>query len=692
MPNGSFSLPLGDQRRMQAVVWALAIALSAAVWIIVLTQVRQEERSAVQAAVAQNVNRAIALEQYVRRTLEAAELAMLHVIHIHGENLQAPAGAAARLIDDDIARNPSWAGISIVNAQGEMVASTLPDLRGHGNVSAHPAFVAQQQGAPQRLYVSAPAHSRYFGGNYIWLSRRISGPDGSFRGVVAVNIAPAQFTRLLDQAGLGRSEVLSVIGLDGITRARRTGNALSHGEDLRGGLVMQMQMRRPNGTYLGPSVLDGIDRYFSHRRLPEYALFVTSGVSREQVLAPARERARGYYLAASAVTLFCLIMLTIFLLLLKRRQQRISEMEDSYRRLEEAQRIGRIGDWSWDFASRQTHWSPELLRMYGRSEEEGAPSYAEYLELIGPEGRAQIEETMQRLRDTGQAQSCRFRTEIEGRTMWREVMAVPLFTPGGTLVGLQGTDQDVSESEELEQLRDHMAQASRVEAMNAMASTLAHELNQPLTAARNFVSGARRVLDRDGNDSDLGHVRTGLRSAEQQIGFAAEIIRRVRSMVSRDRRMMESVKLRPVWRDTNALLDAADPGSRVRVRERISSDATTVWADRVQLQQVLVNLSRNARLAVADAPRQEIGLETELTRTGLVRITVSDTGAGFPDDLDDPFASLTSSNEIGLGLGLSVSRTIVEAHGGKIWIERADGITRVHFTLPAEAPAARRAA
>jgi len=135
----------------------------------------------------------------------------------------------------------------------------------------------------------------------IWLSRRLNHPDGSFAGVIAVTILPEQFTAFYRDARVGPHDVMSVIGLDGIARARRSGDVSSSGEDLRGRALMRYQMRTPDSTHVGPSTLDGIMRVYSQRRIRGYDLFVAYGVPEAEALGPSRSRARSFWGPAPAV-------------------------------------------------------------------------------------------------------------------------------------------------------------------------------------------------------------------------------------------------------------------------------------------------------------------------------------------------------------------------------------------------------
>src|SRR5205085_3639417 len=269
-------------------------------------------------------------------------------------------------------------------------------------------------------------------------------------------------------------------------------------------------------------------------------------------------------------------------------------------------------------------------------------------------------------------------------------VVMPGFDAAGRVVRLHGTDQNISSRALLDRLQTHVAHLSRVEAMNAMATTLAHELNQPLTAASNYLNGSRRRLRRGGDDA-LDAVREGLEAAGQQVDLAADILRRAREMVANQPRAVTNVALARVVEDALALVAIAGGEPRPTLRMAFAGDARNVRADRIQLQQVLINLLGNACEATHGRADAEIVISS--AREGdMVAVTVADNGTGFSRPAEERFSPFATTRESGLGLGLSISRTIIESHGGRIWTaDRDGGGAVVGFTLPAARPRRSRA-
>ena len=678
--------PTASVRVVQGLIWGFCVLLIAAIWIAVLVQTDYERRQAVDDAVRQNINRTIAFEQTVRRTLEEADLVTQYVAGRFeremglGEFRGAPGQPVP--INGPVAHNPTFVGISVADARGDIVATSLPLPLSRANVGDLPAFRVHAANDSGRLYVSAPIPSPRLGRDLIWLTRRLNRPDGSFAGVVIVNILPEQFTAFYRDAQVGDMDVMSVIGLDGITRARRSGRVESAGQDLRGRLVMRMQRLHPNGTYLGPSGLDGIPRYFSHRRLSEYGLFATYGILESEVKALPARRARLFYVAASLVSLVLLVFALFLSRQLGRRERVAAQISRANQRLQEAQRIGEIGDWSYDLVTGRSDWSPHVYTMYGRDPALGPPSFEEYLALLDANGQAEVVSALEAAR-SGETQEAEFTVRLpSGGETHHLIVAIPTLDAAGNLIHLHGTDQDISAHKMIDTLQSHVAHLSRVEAMNAMAATLAHELNQPLTSASNYLVGSRRRLRAVGG-TVAATVDEGLVAAEQQVHLAADIIRRVREMVAGGEGTTAIVSLAPLIQDAAALAAAAGE-SKALIDTRIAPDARRVSADRIQLQQVLVNLIRNAQEATAGQSAPAIGISSWREGPDRIGLCVADNGPGFSQPDEERFSPFATTKAGGLGLGLSISRTIVEAHGGRIWTEdRAGEGGRICFTMPA---------
>ena len=271
---------------------------------------------------------------------------------------------------------------------------------------------------------------------------------------------------------------------------------------------------------------------------------------------------------------------------------------------------------------------------------------------------------------------------------WMRWRAAPRFAPDGTVLRWYGTVEDIDEQHaaesHLQQVQADLIHVSRLSAMGTLASTIAHELNQPLLAIANYVRGCRRLADRI--HVDLRQEFTeALTAADHSATRAGEIVRRLRNLVSRGdvARLPEDLPTLINEACGIAMLDASTLG--IVYQTHFDTNAQVVLVDRIQVQQVIINLVRNAVESLAGAKQRAILIETFARPQGFFEIAIHDSGPGLDAagqaQLFKPF---TTSKRGGMGIGLSISRTIVEAHGGHIWYEPGfSGGATFRFTLPA---------
>ncbi|HZF95066.1 MAG TPA: PAS domain S-box protein [Allosphingosinicella sp.] len=237
----------------------------------------------------------------------------------------------------------------------------------------------------------------------------------------------------------------------------------------------------------------------------------------------------------------------------------------------------------------------------------------------------------------------------------------------------------------LQDLQSELAHVGRVSEMGTLASALAHELNQPLTAVANYCEAARDLLAEPPDEETLAMVREALDDAARQSVRAGEIVRRLRDFISHGATEKRVEHLPRLVNEANALALVGTREHGIDVQVRLDPEADRVLVDRIQIQQVMVNLIRNAIDAMADSGLKMLVIRSAQLPGGMVRLSVEDTGGGIGEavaaQLFQPFVTSKAS---GMGIGLSICRTIVEAHGGRIWFEpnpRGQG-TIFHFTLP----------
>ncbi len=225
----------------------------------------------------------------------------------------------------------------------------------------------------------------------------------------------------------------------------------------------------------------------------------------------------------------------------------------------------------------------------------------------------------------------------------------------------------------LQELQSELVHISRLTAMGEMASTLAHELNQPLSAIANYLKGSRRLLE-SSTDEQAGPVRDAMDKAAEQALRAGQIIRRLRDFVARGESERRVESLSKLIEEASALALVGVKEHGINVRFQLDPELDLVLADKVQIQQVLLNLMRNAIEAMANLPRRDLVIATAAGEGDNIVVSVSDSGSGIAEDVAAQlFQPFITTKRHGMGVGLSISRTIIEAHGGQIWVEQTPG-------------------
>jgi two-component system sensor kinase FixL len=251
---------------------------------------------------------------------------------------------------------------------------------------------------------------------------------------------------------------------------------------------------------------------------------------------------------------------------------------------------------------------------------------------------------------------------------------------------LRAQEELAQRGDRLAELRAELAQVARLSTMSEMAAALAHELNQPLTAIGNSV-GALKIMLGDGgtalNDSTRALVVRAANQAEGQAVRAGEIVRRLRDFIARGEADARIEDLDSLIEEAVTLAAPAAGGEQVEVRLNLSPQASQVLADRIQIQQILLNLIRNATEAMGDSPALRIITLSTTAKRGMAEVSVSDSGPGvMPELAKRLFSPFLSTKTAGMGVGLSICRRIVEAHGGRMWLEQSEAGADFRFTIP----------
>jgi PAS domain S-box-containing protein len=357
-----------------------------------------------------------------------------------------------------------------------------------------------------------------------------------------------------------------------------------------------------------------------------------------------------------------------------------------------AQRLSRTGNWVYDpTAIRYSYWSAESYRIWGFDPLRGLPSYEDVWKRIHPEDRDRVRGEIQEALRAQRGFVSEFRILLpDGTVKHLEATTLHQFSPAGTIVEAVSTQVDVTERkraqdgrEKLRQLESDLAHINRVSMMGELVASLSHEITHPIASARNNARAAWNFLDRQ--PPDLGEVREALDCIVGDTDRAGDIIDRIRDHMKKAPPRKEQFDLNEAINEVLVLGRGAITTNGVSVQTRLSEGLLPIHGDRVQLQQVVLNLLLNAVEAMGstEAGPRELLISTEQDRTGVL-VAVRDSGPGLdPSHLERVFDAFYTTKPSGMGMGLSICRSIVGAHGGRLWAEANDPRGAVfHFNLP----------
>lgn len=333
-------------------------------------------------------------------------------------------------------------------------------------------------------------------------------------------------------------------------------------------------------------------------------------------------------------------------------------------------------------------FSSAAERLFGYSERQ---AIGENVNVLMPEpDRSRHDSYLDRYKSTGERHIIGIGRVVTGKR--RDGTTFPMHLSIGEMKSggqrhFTGFARDLTEQQQtevkLQELQSELIHVSRLSAMGEMASTLAHELNQPLAAISNYMKGSRRLLA-DSRDPNTARIETALDRAADQALRAGQIIRRLRDFVTRRESEKRVESLAKLVEEASALGLSGAREQNVMLRFGLNPDCDRILVDRVQIQQVLVNLFRNALEAMAESSRRDLLVSSVKSDDDMIELSVTDTGHGLTEaTMANLFQTFFTTKDTGMGVGLSVSRSIVEAHGGELWAETNEfGGATFRLTLP----------
>ena len=370
-------------------------------------------------------------------------------------------------------------------------------------------------------------------------------------------------------------------------------------------------------------------------------------------------------------------------------QEEKLQRSESY--LAEAQRLTQTGSWAWRVAGGDAlHLSEEWYRIYGFDPEEGLSAWEKRVQRIHPEDRAKWQRAIDRAIGEKSDYEVEFRILLpDGTVKYVHTVGHPVLNASGDLVQFVGSSMDISASkraeEALRQAQTDIAYVSRLTTMGELTASLAHEVNQPITAASTNANACLRWLA--GDTPNIEEARAAAMRIVKDAKRAAEVISRTRLLFKKGTPQREPMDVNEVIREMIVLLRSEAMRYNVSVRTELAADLPQVMGDRVQLQQVLMNLMINGIEAMKEVDgTRELAIKSQGEENKQILVSLSDTGVGLPpQQTEEIFNAFFTTKPQGTGMGLRISRSIVESHGGRLWAaENSPRGASFCFTLPAK--------
>jgi PAS domain S-box-containing protein len=386
-----------------------------------------------------------------------------------------------------------------------------------------------------------------------------------------------------------------------------------------------------------------------------------------------------------------------FILDLSEQKRAEEALRSSEAYLAEAQSLTHTGSCAIDGASHETvYWSDEMFRLFGFDPQQGAPKWEQFLEQIHAEDREMVRFASDTTFRTKVNWDVEFRiVKPDGGVKHIHAIGHPVLSPSGQLAQVLATMVDVTERKLAEEARDRLRQLeadlthiNRVSTMGELTASLAHEIKQPIGAAVTNAEACLRLLNR--NQPDLPEARLAALDMVRDARRAADIVDRVRSLYQKGSPQLDVVDVNELIREMVIVLHNEAHRYSATMRTHLAEALPNVMADRVQLQQALMNLMLNGIEAMGGTTG-ELSIKSQLGEDDQVLISVSDTGVGLPaENADQIFNAFFTTKSQGTGLGLAITRSIVESHGGRIWATANCGPgATFQLTLPIREAASR---
>jgi PAS domain S-box-containing protein len=366
-------------------------------------------------------------------------------------------------------------------------------------------------------------------------------------------------------------------------------------------------------------------------------------------------------------------------------QRAHENLQQSEAFLSQAQRMSQTGSFGWNVATSEIYWSEETYNIFG-IDRSANPTFDLVLQRVYPDDRSFVLQTL------GDSTKEKTGFDVEYRLLMSDGRVKYVHATGQAIgksaLEIVGAIRDITErsraEEALRQAQGDLARINRVTTLGELTASLAHELSQPISGATTNANTCLRKLERD--DIDTDELRVVVTRLARDVQRASDIIGRIRSLFTRDTSNREVIDLAEVNQDIVTLLRDEAARYNVLIRTELAAELPRIVGDRVQLQQVVMNLIVNGIEATRDVDGiREIVIKTQRAEDERILVSVSDTGIGFPPELAEQiFDPFFTTKPQGTGMGLRICRSIIESHGGRLWAVGSPGRgATFHFSLPA---------
>ena len=554
-------------------------------------------------------------------------------------------------------------------------------------------FVRLRDDANAGVVISKPILGRVSGQWAIAIGRRCNKADGSFDGVAYAVILLSQFRKMFSELSLGPSGAISLRDADLNLIVRFSAAQSADGEVgnrlVSAELLKSLQSYQDHNTYIAATGMDGVTRAVSYRRAVSYPAYVLVGLATDDYLSDWRKQSEKLAIMAALFCMTTLVFGRLFWESWRRNELDMAALAASEADLREAQRIANLGHFAYDLRTDQWINSNSLNDLFGISGNE-AFSTDSWLARVAPDSRQEIQTYLKTVIERRLAFDREFRIirVDDGQERWLTAKGRLQFDGDGNPATLVGTMQDITERKladaDRQALHGEMEQLMRFHVASQTIAAMAHELNQPLNALASYSEAALCIVNTGNSKPEL--LRRALERSAEQVQRAGRVVHELFAFMNQSEVKSEPVDIAETVTLALSRIKGNDGGA-LQTQVELEPDLPRVTANRLQVGKVLDNLFQNGIEAMRGADIKPFHLDVKVATSAdgkMAEVIICDRGPGIDgESLNRIFEQFYTTKPDGLGMGLAISRAIIEAHGGQLWVESKPGSGACfHLTLP----------